>query len=272
MEKELLNKIYNLISVDEIACNSTQINLGVLEYILLENFKIYKKYSNSSRFNIKLSLIEDIKQYRKCTNSNFLKGLYLESISFCILNEDELNSVIKVLLTDSSGNSVEININRVVGSKGYSLSINDDRFKKLQQEELNEIRAFISNYNDKIYIVLNDLDNISNIFMLNTDNKDYLYLFDGISFVHDKFLYDKFSIEFFTDCFGKSKIYFDLEDIKDNELFQKLNSVFIKKRDYILKRLPINIDDLNPVYKKIVLESDYYKTLKTLKKLEKKPN
>jgi len=285
-----LEKVKELLNKEEIIDNKNYISLYTLNKVVEENLSFLNKYNNLDEFLDTLK--KDIKEYRGnifSKNRKFMKYLKPSLLSIYIDKyfDDDWTSTISVLFQDKRYYHAFDGGITVKKKKDVKDIIIDVRYsdKKITENEKIEIIRFIS---DKYYnFIINTINNMESIIelMSSLPKKEQDRLGNSVFFYHfaniarQNFKYDFINIKLETNVLGQNKIDIefsdkDINDVFTNKLLKPVELIDIKNehKDLLLKRVGIDIDELNGFYKKIVLDSQYYKNLSDIKRLEKKPN
>ena len=292
--KTELEKVKDLLNQEEIIDNTENISFCTFNKIISENLSFLNKYTDEFKDNCLKKIYKDIKEYRGnifSKNRKFMKNIKPVQLCLCINRNcgREWTTEIRMIFKDKKysnafDGSVTIKKNKEI--EDIIIDIHDHN-KKVSEEEKDEIINFISNryYND-ILNIISDLEYIIDLELLlskyeQNGLKDTIYFYD--SFSHDskitsqKFKFDFLNIKYETNALGYNKINIEFSDENINEVFNKkllkpieIIDIINNSQDLILKRISVNINDLNEFYKRIITESKYYQNLCEVKKLEKK--
>ena len=158
-----------------------------------------------------------------------------------------------------------------------------DHNKEITEKEKNDIIRFVSNkYYNLILEILFDIEKLVELEMTLPQSElellpKTIYLYDRTIIASQKIKKDFINIKLDTNALGYNKINIQFSENNINEVFNnsllkpvELIDILNNNRELFLKRVKININELNEFYKKIVLESEYYRNLNNIKKLEKK--
>lgn len=288
--KEELNKIKFFLQNEDIVDAKNSISLYTLKTLIDDRLNKYKKYNLGNKKIMLDKIVKDLNNYRGTIfskNRSFLKCYKIDGIFTEIEKKDYRPpaSTITIFLNKRVSKKTldgTIKISKYLNLSDIFIECNKyDDYTTFSPKEKDDIKDYIyHNYYDHIVDIFNDLEELMIILGLDKESKyRTIDFYDNTILEHYLFDTELFKIAFNTNPFGNNRVV--VESMKEHKYNLGNKSTLLPveyfdfieaNKDFILKKIEVNIDELPTLYKNIVTSSKYYKNITNNKTLEKKRN